>query len=88
MFLKSVDASQTVSHTHLRKHSEAKSLVECSQFLEIAVGDIVAAPIGNSIELDAVRELHCCCLLEDSGDLAPTVDSCYFRVIMFAFVEV
>lgn len=28
------------------------------QLLEIAVSNVVAAPVGNSIELDAVRELH------------------------------
>jgi hypothetical protein len=28
------------------------------QFLEVAVGDIVARPIWHGIELDAMRELH------------------------------
>ena len=28
------------------------------QFLEIAVGDVVAAPVRHRIELQAVRELH------------------------------
>jgi hypothetical protein len=28
------------------------------QFLEIAVGDIMAAPVWHSIELQAMRELH------------------------------
>jgi len=35
-----------------------------SQLLEIAVRNVVAAPIGHRIELDAVRELHIVLLVE------------------------
>lgn len=28
------------------------------QFLEIAIGDVIATPIRDSVELDAVGELH------------------------------
>jgi hypothetical protein len=28
------------------------------QFLEVAVGDVIAAPVWNCVELDAVREFH------------------------------
>jgi hypothetical protein len=28
------------------------------QFLEVAIGDVVAAPVWNCVELDAVREFH------------------------------
>ena len=30
----------------------------CSQLLEITVSDVVTAPVGNCIELDAMREFH------------------------------
>ena len=29
-----------------------------SQFLQVAIGDVVTAPVGHSIKLDAVREFH------------------------------
>lgn len=34
------------------------------QFLEIAVSDVMAAPVRNSIKLYAVREFHCPDLLK------------------------
>lgn len=42
--------AQVLLYTHLRGNYV--------QFLEIAIGDVVAAPVGDRIELQAVGELH------------------------------
>ncbi len=44
----------------------------CSlQFLEVAVGNVVAAPVGNGVELDAVGEPHLVSLVKASALLGP-----------------
>src|SRR5271168_1226410 len=35
----------------------ARALVS-SQFLEVTIGDVIATPVRNRVELNAVRELH------------------------------
>ena len=40
------------------KRKESRQRVRDVQLLEIAVGNVVAAPVWNSIELNAVGELH------------------------------
>jgi hypothetical protein len=41
------------------------------QLLEIAVGNVVVAPVRNGVELDAVGELHLVLLLEPAALLGP-----------------
>lgn len=57
-----VDSAHEVSA--LAKGSERCFLHGHSQFLEVAVRNVVAAPVRNSIELDAVGELHLVLLLQ------------------------
>ena len=42
-----------------------------SQLLQVAVGNIVVAPVRNSVELEAVGELHLVLLLEPPALLGP-----------------
>ena len=56
-------------------------LEENAQLLEIAVGNVMAAPVRNSIKLDAVGELHLVLLLEPLPFLLVLVQSSTVRAV-------
>lgn len=57
-----------------------------SQLLEVAVGNVVAAPVWNSVELDTVGELHLVLGLEPETFLGSFLSSAGFAVV-FVFTS-
>lgn len=55
------------------------------QFLQVAVGDVVAAPVRDSVELDAVGELHLVLIVEPAALLGPL--GCAARFFRFSVAD-
>lgn len=67
-----VNSAHVILSAELCTGREKKSWAEYPrgtglQFLEVAVCDVVAAPVRNSVELDAVGELHLVLVFEPTA---------------------